>query len=134
MAKIQKFTEIEAWKLSRELVREVYTATSLGPFSRDFSLRNQIRRAVVSVPSNIAEGFERGGRREFIQFLSVAKGSTGEVITQLHIAYDLGYISGSDFRCLVHLAEKIGHLIGSFIRYLKSIDRKGTKFSQEPIS
>jgi len=128
MAEIQKFTDIEAWVLGRELARGIYKTTSVHPFSRDRSLVGQIRRAAVSVPSNIAEGFEGGGKREFIQFLSVAKRSTGEVITQLHIAYELGYISQEIFIDLDRLAEITGCLTGGFTRYLNRVNRKGTKF------
>ena len=92
MAKIQRFSEIPVWNRARELVKAVYVSTSTGPFSKDWALRDQIRKAAISIPSNIAEGFERGGTGEFIQFLSIAKGSTGEVMTQLYLANDLGYL------------------------------------------
>ncbi len=75
MATFQSFTETEAWQKARELAREVYQVSNRGPFSKDFGLRDQIRRAVVSALSNVAEGFERNGTAEFIQFLAVAKGS-----------------------------------------------------------
>ncbi|HET6271376.1 MAG TPA: four helix bundle protein [Bacteroidota bacterium] len=92
MASFRTFEEIEAWKKSRELVRAIYQATSLGAFSTDYGLRDQIRRASVSIMSNIAEGFEREGTREFVQFLSMAKASAGEVRSQLYVAPDQGYI------------------------------------------
>jgi len=92
MASFRTFEEIEAWKKSRELVRAIYQATSLGAFSTDYGLRDQIRRASVSIMSNIAEGFEREGTREFVQFLSMAKASAGEVRSQLYVALDQGYI------------------------------------------
>ena len=77
MTTFQSFEEIEAWQKSRELNREIYAFSKEGPFSKDFGLRDQIRRASVSIMSNIAEGFERGGTGEFVQFLSIAKGSAG---------------------------------------------------------
>jgi len=83
MAKINRFEDIEAWQKARRLVSEVYKTSTSGSFARDFSFRDQIRRAAVSIMSNIAEGFGRSGNREFIQFLSVAKGSTSEVQSQL---------------------------------------------------
>ena len=83
MAKIQKFEDIEAWQAARQLRQAVYRLTRTKPFATDFALVDQIRRAVISVGSNIAEGFERGGNREFIQFLSTAKGSAGEIKDQL---------------------------------------------------
>jgi four helix bundle protein len=88
MRTFQSFEEIEAWQKARTLTREVYVATSEGAFSRDFGLRDQIRRAAVSIMSNIAEGYERSGTGEFVHFLSMAKGSTGEVRSQLYVALD----------------------------------------------
>ncbi len=81
MAKIERFEDLEGWKKGLTLAGQVYKLTSVGEFARDFGLRDQVRRAAVSIPSNIAEGFERGGDREFRQFLSHAKGSTGELKT-----------------------------------------------------
>ena len=96
MATIKRFEDIDSWKSSRELTRQIYELTSSGEFCRDFGLKDQIRRACVSILSNIAEGFERGGDREFLQSLAVAKGSCGEVRAQLYVAYDQGlHVSGS---------------------------------------
>jgi len=97
MAKIRQFEDIEAWKKARILVKEVYKVTAEGKFSKDFSLKDQIRRAAVSIISNIAEGFSRQTDQEFVQFLHIAKGSTSEVQSQLYIALDLGYISQEEF-------------------------------------
>jgi len=88
--KIKKFEDLESWKKARTLTNEVYKATTAGNFVRDFALKDQIRRASISILSNIAEGFERGGDKEFLQFLAVAKGSCGEVRAQLYIALDQG--------------------------------------------
>jgi len=93
MATFKKFEDITAWQKARELTRLVYEITKNGNFSKDFSLRDQIRRASVSIMSNIAEGFDRGGRKEFIQYLSIAKGSVGEVKSQLYTALDQKYIA-----------------------------------------
>ncbi len=98
MSSIQRFEEIEAWQKARELARAIYACSAEGGFTKDFVLRDQIRRAAVSVVSNIAEGFERDGKGEFVQFLSMAKGSTGEIVTQLYIAMDQGYISEKRFQ------------------------------------
>ena len=84
MANIERFEDLEAWKKARETTKAIYAATSGGKFSRDFSLRDQIRSSAVSVMSNISEGFERGGDKEFRQFLAIAKGSAGEVKSQLY--------------------------------------------------
>ena len=83
MASIQRFEEIEAWKKGRELTRRIYQTTSQAGFSHDFTLKDQIKRAAISITSNIAEGFERGGNREFIQFLATAKGSPNCVVGNL---------------------------------------------------
>jgi four helix bundle protein len=95
---VRSFEDLVAWQVARELVREIYRETSSGNFARDFGLRDQIRRASVSVISNIAEGFERGGNKEFIQFLYHAKGSCGEVRTQLYVAWDLDYLTEDAFQ------------------------------------
>ena len=118
MAKIEKFEDIEAWKKARELAKEIYAISNEGPFARDFGLRDQIRRAAVSVMSNIAEGFERGGDVEFRRFLAIAKGSAGEVKAQLYVALDAGLINQTQFDSLYKMATEIGNLIGGFMRYL----------------
>lgn len=122
MGTIQKFEDIDAWQKARALTREVYAVTADGAFAKDFGLRDQIRRAAVSVMSNIAEGFDRGGVREFIQFLFIAKGSAAEVQAQLYVALDAGYIKREQFRDLYDLAGDTGRVIGGFIRYLKTRD------------
>ncbi len=93
MATFKKFEDIKAWQKSRELTNEIYEATAQGDFARDFGLKDQIRRAAVSIMSNIAEGFERSGTGEFVQFLAIAKGSSGEVRSQLYVALDQQYLS-----------------------------------------
>jgi four helix bundle protein len=119
---------MEVWQKAKLLAKSVYEITSSAPFSKDWALRDQIRRACISIPSNIAEGFERGGNKEFINFLSIAKGSTGEVLTQLHIAMELGYLTATEFKSLEVLVLEIGNMLGGFIGYLKRSDRKGPKF------
>lgn len=100
----------------------------MGLFSEDFGLRNQIRRAGVSIMSNIAEGFERGGTGEFLQFLSIAKGSTGEVKSQLFVALDRGYINKKIFDQLFTLANDTGRMIGGLMNYLRRTKIKGQKY------
>jgi len=128
MASFRTFEEIEAWKKSRELVRAIYQATSLGAFSTDYGLRDQIRRASVSIMSNIAEGFEREGTREFVQFLSMAKASAGEVRSQLYVALDQGYIGQMQFEELSSKASAVSKMISGLITYLKRSGMKGSKF------
>jgi four helix bundle protein len=120
---VTKFEDLDAWRKSRELTRLIYLASAQGEFGRDFALRDQIRRAAVSVLSNIAEGFERCGDREFHHFLSMAKGSIGEVRAQLHVALDLGFLSEDQFKDLHARAYEIGRMLGGLLRYL---DRSGS--------
>jgi len=122
------FTEMEVWQKAKMLTKLIYEATSTGTFSRDWALRDQIRKASVSIPSNIAEGFERGGNKEFIRFLSIAKGSAGEVLTQLHIAMDLGHLTENEFERLQDQTVRIGRMLGGFVQYLKKSSRKGPTY------
>lgn len=127
MAKIEKFEDMEVWQQARVISKKVYTNTRQGEFARDFGLRDQIRRAVVSIMSNIAEGFERGTNREFIQFLFIAKGSAGEVRSQLYVALDLKYIEKDTFDQLNADLLSISKQISGFIQYLQSSSLKGPK-------
>lgn len=128
MATITRFEDIEAWKKGRELRKAVYRLSRNGKFSADFALRDQMRRAAISITSNIAEGFERGGNREFIQFLGHSKGSCGEVRDQLYVALDEEYISNTDFDALYKTALETSRLIAGFIKYLQQSEIKGSKF------
>lgn len=124
MATIQTFEDIEAWQLTRQ----IYTLSGSGQFARDFGLRDQIRRAAVSIMSNIAEGFERGGSAEFSQFLAIAKGSAGEVEAQLYVAFDQGYINQEQFDSIRAVASSTKKLIAGFMSYLKKSNLKGQKY------
>jgi four helix bundle protein len=128
MATFQSFEELQAWQKARELTRNVYLVSDQGSFSRDFGLRDQIRRACVSIMSNIAEGFDRGGTVEFVQFLAIAKGSAGEVKSQLYIAMDQNYMSKETFTHLFSLATETGRLIGGLMNYLRQSNIRGTKY------
>ena len=130
MARIEKFEDIEGWKKGRELRRAIYACSKRGEFAKDFSLKDQIRRAAQSVTSNIAEGFERGGNREFIQFLSDAKGSCGEVRDQLYTALDENYVSQAEFDQLYGLAIETSRLISGFMKYLQQSELRGPKFKR----
>ncbi|MBI1993926.1 MAG: four helix bundle protein [Deltaproteobacteria bacterium] len=110
--------------------RQVYQITQDQAFSRDFGLRDQIRRAAVSVMSNIAEGFERGGNQEFAQFLYVARGSCGEVRSQLYVAFDQGYIGQGAFDGIVKSSRRLSVMINNFVAYLKNSSMKGQKFKR----
>jgi four helix bundle protein len=119
MATIRRFEDIEAWQTARALSRFVYELSSSGAFARDFGLRDQIRRAAVSVLSNIAEGFESRTKALFIEFLGRAKGSAGEVRAQAYVALDCGHITQAHFEDLTDLAEKCSRQISRFISYLQ---------------
>jgi four helix bundle protein len=119
MTAFGRFEEIEVWKLSMELCTEVYKITNLDQFSKDFGLKDQIRRSAVSVPSNIAEGYERDGKNQFIYFLNIAKASCGELRTQLTIARNLEYITENEFIDLYEKSSSVSRQIKGFISYLK---------------
>ena len=129
MAGVKKFEDLEVWKLSREISRLIYSVSSNGSFAKDFALTNQIRRAAISILSNIAEGFERNGDKEFIQFLTVAKGSCGEVRAQLYVAFDQGYVNEDLFLSVRQRVEEASRMISGLIKYLKQSGLKGSKFN-----
>ena len=120
MATIKRFEEIEAWQTARTLTRLVYSLSNQGTFARDFGLRDQMRRAAVSIMSDIAEGFESRTQALFIEFLGRAKGSAGELRAQTYVALDAGYLNQSQFEQLFDLAEKCSRQISRFISYLES--------------
>ncbi|MBI4682815.1 MAG: four helix bundle protein [Nitrospirae bacterium] len=122
------FEDLEVWKLSRQLTRELYEITSNEFFSKDYGLLNQIRRASVSIMSNIAEGFERGGNKEFIQMLYIAKGSCGEVRSQLYIALDQNYITSDRHKNLIEKSKTISIKLNNFIAALKNSNFSGYKY------
>ena len=128
MAKINRFEDIEAWKKARELTKEIYEITTQGNLARDYALKDQLRRAAISIMANIAEGYEREGNKEFKQFLSMAKGSVGEVKAQLYVALDASLIDSATFTKVMALADETARLIAGFLKYLKASDHKGSKF------
>ena len=117
--KISRFEDIEVWQLARKFVSRVYEITNNENFKKDFALKDQIRRASLSIISNISEGFERQSNLEFVRFLYIAKASSGEARAQLYIALDLEYINESDFKKLIDESERISKSISGFIKYLK---------------
>ncbi len=131
MATIQKFEDLICWKKARELVKFIYDISTYQNFERDRGLQDQIRRAAVSVMSNIAEGFDRGTRQEFLNYLFIAKGSCGEVRCQIYVAYDVGYIDMSTFRNGIGLSDETSRLLYSFIRKLKAGGEMGLQHKKE---
>jgi four helix bundle protein len=113
---VKNFEELEIWKEARRLTYEIYDLSKAPRFSKDFGLRDQMQRAAVSIMSNIAEGFERGGNQEFVQFLYVAKGSCGELRSQLYVALDQEYVdqkvADNLLTVLKRLSVMIKHLVG----------------------
>ena len=125
---VKNFEDLNVWKQARQLTQEVYRLTKTEKFLKDFGLRDQIRRAAISVMSNIAEGFERGGNQEFVQFLYVAKASCGEVRSQLYVALGQGYATTNDTEKLLQLFRRLSGMISNLITYLRESDMKGEKF------
>ena len=113
MATIKDFRELKCWQEARAIAKDVYCVVRRGDCAKDFGLRDQIQRAAVSIGSNIAEGFERDSNLEFIKFLSYAKGSLGEVMSQLYTAFDVGYISADTFENMIARLKSIGGMIAS---------------------
>jgi four helix bundle protein len=130
MAKFNHFEDMEVWKKSRLLINEVYRVSNKFPFSKDYALQTQIRKAVLSIASNIAEGFERSGNKEFLNFLSIAKGSTGEVKCQLYVALDQGYINAEEFKKLASMAAELSRMLGGLMKYLSQSGMRGNKQNQ----
>ena len=111
MGKVERFEDLIAWQKARELTKLIYAVSGSGKFAQDWGLRDQIRRASVSVLSNVAEGFDRSGKAEFRQFLVIAKGSCAEVRAQAYVALDVGYVSKEQFEAIYTLAEETGRII-----------------------
>ncbi len=121
MSKILRFEDIVVWRDARKLVSCVYTITGKGSLSKDFGLKDQLQRAAVSIMTNIAEGFERGNRKEFIRFLIIAKASAGEVRSLAYVAYDVKHIHDATFQAMNDSVISVSRQISGFIKYLKKI-------------
>jgi four helix bundle protein len=124
MATILKFEDIVAWQKALELSDLIYEYSNKDKFSKDFGLRDQMRRASVSVVSNIAEGFEREGNNQFIYFLLVAKASAGELRAQLYVARNQKYITTEEFEQLNNKVIEVSKTISGFISYLRTQKKK----------
>jgi four helix bundle protein len=128
MATITRFEEMEIWKEVRKLSLTIFQYSHKELFAKDFRFRDQIKAAVGSIMDNIAEGFERSSRLEFVNFLSYAKGSCGEVKSQLYRAKDQQYISEAEFQETYNALDKLAANIAGFISYLNQSEVKGQKF------
>jgi four helix bundle protein len=132
MATIKRFEDLEIWKQARILNTEIFNICRLDLFSKDYALKDQLRRASGSIMNNIAEGFERGGNKEFIQFLYIAIGSNGEVRSMLYQVLDFNYIIQEKFEELYNQSNQISALIHNFINYLSASALKGQKYIPKP--
>lgn len=128
MVKVERFEQLEIWQLARELSKNIKVYSTDNLFEHDFRFRDQIRAAAGSIMDNTAEGFERGGNKEFLQFLYIAKGSCGEVRSQNYRALDFGYISDEQWKQINNQAIQLSVKISNLIQYLKKSDLKGEKY------
>jgi four helix bundle protein len=134
MATIQKFEELEIWKLSRILAGKIYPLTFIEPIKSDFRIKDQMRGSAGSIMDNIAEGFERGSKLEFINSLTIAKGEVGELKSQLYRCLDNKYILQNLFDELYNLADQLTKMITSFINYLNKSKIRGQKFKNRELN
>ena len=125
---IKNFEDLEIWKAARHLTREIYALSKTSQLSKDYGLRDQMQRAAVSIMANIAEGFERGGNQEFVQFLYIAKGSCGEIRSQLYVALDQKYIDEKATDNLLITLKRLSVMIKHLIDHLKRSGLRGPKY------
>jgi four helix bundle protein len=133
MATINRFEDIKAWQKARDVDKKIFQFSSRSDFSKDYDLKSQIRRASGSVMDNIAEGFGRGGNREFIQFLGISKGSANEVKSQLYRVLDREYITDDEFQITYDQLSEVIRMTDSLIGYLTQTEIKGRKFSKSEV-
>ncbi len=133
MGKVSRFEDLEVWKSARSFSKLIFDTTLKTSFSKDFSHKDQINRSSGSIMDNIAEGFERGGNKELIQYLFIAKGSAGEARSQLFRALDKEYINQEEFNLLESKSQEISKQLSGFINYLKNSEMRGEKYVKEPV-
>ena len=127
MSTIKSFEELPVWKDARKFANKIYNLTKKFPKEENYRLTSQITRATVSIGSNIAEGFDRYSKKDFIRFLIIARGSISEIQNNLYIAIDLKYINQNDFQETYALSKDLGKQINGFIKYLRSYDKQNSK-------
>ena len=126
----ERFEDLEVWKQARLLAMKIYSLVKSSGIAKDFGLRDQIQRAAVSVSSNIAEGFERNSNKELVNFLFIAKGSCGEVRSQLYIAFDVGQITKEQLATHVSYCVMLSKMLSSFIRSLRASSITGVRYKE----
>jgi four helix bundle protein len=131
MSTIVKFEDLKVWQKARQLNLRLYEVSGLGAFSKDFVLRDQMRRASISILSNIAEGFERNGTKEFNQFLSIAKASSAELRAQLYVAQDLNYLTAENFESISSVLIETSKMLSGLMGYLQTTEIRGNKFRED---
>jgi four helix bundle protein len=129
MATVRRFEDLEVWQKARELNKIFYAVSGAGAFARDFKLRDQSRHASLSIMANIAEGFERGGNREFVQFLSIAKGSCGELRSHMYAALDVHYITEQQHEGIGNKAAEVSRMIFGLMSHLGRSSMRGSKYA-----
>ena len=132
MATFTRVEDIEAWQEARKLATQIYKLTSVGDWARDFGLRDQIRRAAVSIACNIAEGYARSSNLEFARFLAISRASATEVKTQMYIALDLGYTDQQAFDVVYNDLDRICMKIMGLMKYLKSVQKTTSRAASQP--
>jgi len=120
--KVETFEDLLVWQKGMDLVKKIYHVTREGEISRDFGFRDQLRRAAVSIPTNIAEGFERASRKEYLNFLNIAKGSAGEVRTLLRLALEVGYLDPTAFEAMTTSILELSRFLANQIKAIKESD------------
>lgn len=133
MAKIESFEDLKVWQAARYLNADVYKLIINNLEIKDYPLKDQINRSAGSIMDNIAEGFERQGNKEFRQYLTIARGSSGEVKSQLYRAFDRNYLNEETFNQLLNTTKDISKMLNGFIKYLSTSEFKGSKFLKEPV-
>ena len=132
MADIRKIEDLRVWQSARAICKDVYVLTRKEEFEKDFRFVQQIRSAAGSIMDNIAEGFGRGGNKEFLQFLTIARGSIQEVLSQLYRAFDVGYITEDELEVVKQNVNSTAIMIHNLIEAIKKSDMKGSKYNTEP--
>lgn len=131
MATIKRFKDLEVWKKARELDNIVFELSKVGEFAMDFDLKRQARRSSGSIMDNIAEGFERGGKGEFVQFLSISKGSAGELRSQCYRAFDRKYLAEIKFADVQDRCVEISKMLQGFMDYLQNSSIRESKYIKD---